>query len=172
MATKHPQGSGGPRGDDIPGKYFSRLCGHIVNPHCMRVFMRVFYEIKLWHLTPLNSSGPRPYGRHFAGNIFEHIFLTEYVWISLNLTDSIPKVRIIYIPALVQIMAWRRPGDKPLPEPIMHRLLTHICVNRYNWRNQVFSLGYMCLQPRLTTTQVCHNMRFCVLDTGIRGGDR
>ena len=32
------------------------------------------------------------------------------------------------IPALVQIMAWRRPGDKPLSEPMMVNLLTHICV--------------------------------------------
>ena len=27
-------------------------------------------------------------------------------------------------------MAWRRPGDKPLSEPMMVRLLTHICVTR------------------------------------------
>ena len=40
------------------------------------------------------------------------------------------KVSIDNIPALVQIMAWRRPGDKPFPEPIMVRLLTHICGTR------------------------------------------
>ena len=34
------------------------------------------------------------------------------------------------IPALVQIMAWRRPGDKPLPEPMLVSSLTHICVTR------------------------------------------
>ena len=34
------------------------------------------------------------------------------------------------IPALVQIMAWRRPGDKPLSEPMVVGLLTHICVTR------------------------------------------
>ena len=33
-------------------------------------------------------------------------------------------------PALVQIMAWRRSGDKPLSEPMMVSLLTHICVTR------------------------------------------
>ena len=38
-------------------------------------------------------------------------------------------------PALVQIMAWRRPGDKPLSEPMMVRLPTHICVNRPQWVN-------------------------------------
>ena len=30
----------------------------------------------------------------------------------------VSKVPINNIPALVQIMAWRRPGDKPLSEPI------------------------------------------------------
>ena len=37
------------------------------------------------------------------------------------------------IPALVQIMAWRRPGDKPLSEPMMVSLLTHIGVSRSQW---------------------------------------
>ena len=27
-------------------------------------------------------------------------------------------------------MAWRRPGDKPLSEPVMVSLTTHICVTR------------------------------------------
>ena len=42
----------------------------------------------------------------------------------------VPKGLIDNIPALVQIMAWRRPGDKPLSEPMMVNLLTHICVTR------------------------------------------
>ena len=46
------------------------------------------------------------------------------------------------IPALVQIMAWRRPGDKPLSEPMITYLLTHICVTRPQWINL--------LRPRLT----------------------
>ena len=36
-------------------------------------------------------------------------------------------------PALGQIMAWRRPGEKPLSEPMMVILLTHICVTRPQW---------------------------------------
>ena len=30
-------------------------------------------------------------------------------------------------------MAWRRPGDKPLSEPMMFRLPTHICITRPQW---------------------------------------
>ena len=36
-------------------------------------------------------------------------------------------------PALVQIMAWRRSGDKPLSEPMLVCLLTHMCVTRPQW---------------------------------------
>ena len=49
----------------------------------------------------------------------------------------VPRVQgpIYNIPALVQIMAWRRPGDKPLSEPMMDSLPTHICVTRPQWVN-------------------------------------
>ena len=50
----------------------------------------------------------------------------------------VPKVRINNIPALVQIMAWRRPGDKSLSEPMMVSLLMHICVTRPQWVNWKF----------------------------------
>ena len=36
----------------------------------------------------------------------------------------VPEGSITNIPALVQIMSWHRPGDKPLSEPMMARLLT------------------------------------------------
>ena len=39
------------------------------------------------------------------------------------------------IPALVQMMTSRRPGDKPLSEPMLFSLLTHICVTRPQWVN-------------------------------------
>ena len=45
----------------------------------------------------------------------------------------VPKVQISNIPALVQIMAWCRLGDKPLSEPTMVKLLTRICVTRPQW---------------------------------------
>ena len=74
--------------------------------------------------------------RHFADYIFKYIFLNENVWISIKvLLKFDPKGPINNIPALVQIMAWRRPGDKPLSEPMMIILLTHICVTRPQWFN-------------------------------------
>ena len=82
----------------------------------------------------VNSLRPRQNGRLFADDIFKCIFLNENARISLKISlKFVPKVRINDIPTLVQIMAWRRPGDKPLSEPMMISLLTHICVTRTRW---------------------------------------
>ena len=37
------------------------------------------------------------------------------------------------IPALVEIMAWPRPGDQPLSEPMMVSQQMHICVTQPQW---------------------------------------
>ena len=82
----------------------------------------------------LNTLRPRQYGRHFPDDIFKRICLNENVSISLKISlKFVPKVQFNNIPALLQIMAWRRPGDKPLSEPMVVSLLTHICVTRPQW---------------------------------------
>ena len=70
---------------------------------------------------------------NICGN--KHIFIVivivivkENVWISLKFVPT-------NMPALVQIMAWCQPGDKPLSEPMMIRLLMHICVTQPQWFN-------------------------------------
>ena len=87
--------------------------------------------IKLHFCNPLR---PRQNGRHFADDILKFIFLNENVSIAIQISlQFVPKGPINNILALVQIMAWRRPGDKPLSEPMMVSLLTHICVTRPQW---------------------------------------
>ena len=82
----------------------------------------------------LNTMRPRQNGRHFADDTFNRIFLNENVRISIKFSlKFVPKGPINKIPALFQIMAWRRPGDKPLSGPMMVRLPTHICVTRPQW---------------------------------------
>ena len=69
-----------------------------------------------------NPLRPRQNGRHFADDIFNSIFINENVWIPIKISlKFVPNglIKINNIPALVQIMAWRRPGDKPLSEPMM-----------------------------------------------------
>ena len=60
------------------------------------------------------------------------------IWISIAiLLKLVPKCPINNIPALVEIIAWRRPGDKLLSGPVMVSLLTHICVARPRWVESV-----------------------------------
>ena len=84
----------------------------------------------------VNTLRPRQNGRHFADDIFKCILLNENVWIPNKISlKFVPKGPMNNIPSLVQIMAWRRPGDKPLSEPMMVSSLTHICVTRPQWVN-------------------------------------
>ena len=81
--------------------------------------------------TVFNTLRPRQNGRRFADDTFKRILLNENVRISIKISlKFVPKGPINNIPALVQIMAWRRSGDKPLSEPVIVSLLTHICVTR------------------------------------------
>ena len=98
-------------------------------------------KLTYWHRalgTNINTLRPRQNGRHYPHSGFECIFLNENVWIAIKISlKFVPKCSIINITALVQIMAWRRPGDKPLSETLVVRLSTHICVTRPQW---VYSL--------------------------------
>ena len=86
----------------------------------------------------INTLRPRQNGRLFADDTFKCILLNENIWITIkNSLKFVPKVPIINIPALVQIMAWHRPGDKPLSEPMLVSLPTHICVTRPQWVNKM-----------------------------------
>ena len=88
----------------------------------------------LKYFPSFNSLRPRQNRRHFADGVFKCNFLNENVWIPIKISlKFVPKGPINNIPALVQIMAWRRPGDKPLSEAMMVSLPTHICVTRPQW---------------------------------------
>ena len=97
----------------------------------------------------VNSLRSRRDRRHFADDIFKCVFLNENAWVSLRISlKFVPKVRINNIPSLVQIMAWRRPGDKPLSESMVVSLPTHICVTRPQWvkyKTLVWPLIYMAM---------------------------
>ena len=82
----------------------------------------------------VNTLRPRQHGHHFTDDTFKHIFLNENVGISIEISlKFVHKGPINNMLALVQIMNWRRVGDKPLSESMVCSLLTHICVTRPQW---------------------------------------
>ena len=92
-------------------------------------------------LIPFSTLSPRQNDRHFPDDTFNHIFVNENVGISIKLSlKFVPRGPINNIPALVQIMAWRRPGDKPLSEPTIACSSKHICVTRPQWVNMEYKM--------------------------------
>ena len=68
----------------------------------------------------LDSFSPGQNGCRFTDNIFKCIFMNENFCISIRISPKFaPKGPIDKKSALVQVMAWRRTGDKPLPEPML-----------------------------------------------------
>ena len=68
----------------------------------------------------LNTLRQGQYGRHFPDDIFKCIFLNETIGILIEISlKFVPRGPINNIPALVQIMAWHKPGGKPLSKLIM-----------------------------------------------------
>ena len=104
---------------------------HILPPHHM-TWADGFIILKAWHLNTLKK--PRQNSRYFADDTFKCIFMNENVWIYIKVSHKlIHKGPFDNIPALVQIIAWRWPGDEPLSEPMIARLLMHIWVTRPQW---------------------------------------
>ena len=129
-------------------KFHWMMCIHRMHYHHVETLL-----IWWWHVsgteTPLiltllmksglyrvhdNTLRPRQNGGYFADNIFKCIFLNEIVWISIIIwRQFVANSPINNIWTLVQIMAWHWPGDRPLSEPLMVRLLMHICIPRPQW---------------------------------------
>ena len=120
------------------------LAGRVHNGDRFLSAMRTSWNANTPHYWPfeLGSSvitlRPRQNGRHFADDTFKRIFLNENVRISFQISlKLVPKGPINNIPALVQIMAWRRPGDKPLSKPMMTQFndiyIRHSASMSYRW---------------------------------------
>ena len=87
----------------------------------------------------------RQNGRHFPDDTFKLIFLNENVRVSITISlKFVPKGPSNNFLALVQIMAWCRPGNKPLSEPMIVSLLMHICISRPQWVTESFTIHDLC----------------------------
>ena len=90
----------------------------------------------IWYLI-FNTLRLRQNCRHIPDVTFKWIFLNGNVCISIKISlKSVPEGLINNIPAMVHIMAWHQPGDKPLFEPLMVSLLTQKFITRPQWVNE------------------------------------
>ena len=111
--------------------------------HSSRIMMNTAAEIFLLYLLSVRSTG---LGLTAFQWKFSHIeaetkcppFSRRHfqIWILIKISlKFVPKGPINNIPGLLKIKAWRRPGDKPISEPIMVSLSMHICITRPKWVN-------------------------------------
>ena len=132
-------------------RYFMHLCTSIIHLFYYTSFILAICNnmrrpISISILDPIKIDAVNSYrqllfthwGRDkmaaISQTIFSNAFSYENVRISIKISlKFVPKDPINNIPALGQIMPWRRRGDKPLSAPMMVSLLTHICVTRPQW---------------------------------------
>ena len=91
---------------------------HTIGPYNGRASFS--YDWECVYMCAFNTLRPRQNGRPFPDDIFKCICLNKVP------LKFVPKGQINNIPALIQIMAWRHPDDKPLSDPMMASLLPHI----------------------------------------------
>ena len=110
-------------------------CNKPISCHKLKYDHIVFFPSSgFMFLRRVNTFTPRQNGRHFADDVFKWIFVSGNVWISIKIwLKFAPKGPMYNISVLVQIMAWRRSGDRPLSEPMIVSLPTHIGVTRPQW---------------------------------------
>ena len=102
-------------------------------------YTSIWWRSNPWTYMPFfHNSYSTHWGRDKTGTIAQTTF---EMWIPIKISlKFVHKGLINNIPALVQITARRRPGNKPLSETMIVSLLMHICVTRPQWvkwnRNQ------------------------------------
>ena len=91
-------------------------------------------------INTFNSSPPRQDGHHATGDIFKCIFMNEKSCILIEIPPKfVPKVRLtsqsIDKSVLIQVMAWRQRGNKPLTEPMQTQFTDAYMQYNERWVN-------------------------------------
>ena len=77
-------------------------------------------DVRSFPLAFQDHANMRQNGQHFPDDIFKCIFLNENILVLSTIwLKFVPEGPIDNNTTLVQIMAWRQTGDKPLSEPMM-----------------------------------------------------
>ena len=92
---------------------------------------RIGFAIELihWGRDKMDAISQTPFSSTFSWmKMLE--FRLKFHW------SLFPRAELTIFQHWFQIMVWRRPSDKPLSEPMMVSLATHICVTRPQWLNE------------------------------------
>ena len=133
------------------GKDFSYLC-HVSMEVWNNAYPGFFFQ--KWFSTQwVNSSILGQNGRHFAHDTFKCIIINEMFCVLNRISVKfIPKGLNYNKSTLVQVMAWCRPGDKPLPGQMMTQP-TDACIYAALGRDELSHANVIrCTHQCFTTT--------------------
>ena len=102
----------------------------LIKPHSSKCFWffnsnpkwQLYIDMAAYGLSYFGSELIFPWTKWppFRRRLFQMYFLEwKFLYFNSNFTKFVPKGAIDNKPALVQVMAWRQTGDKPLPEPVL-----------------------------------------------------
>ena len=103
---------------------FCRKIQHVTDQVARSLDVHLTLTCRKWNemlgFKPLNTLRPGKIAATLSDDIFKCISLNENCWISNKISlRHVPQGLIDNMAALVQIMAWRRRGDKPLSEAML-----------------------------------------------------
>ena len=102
----------------IRGDFFSKAIINSLSLTCFS-FISFYSELTSLYISTTYTYQVWIYDMKITDDIFKSIF-NEGVWISITISlKFVPKGPIDYKSALVQVMAWHRTGEKPLPESML-----------------------------------------------------
>ena len=112
--------------------------------------------------TGINTLRLRQNGCQFPDDILKCIFMNENITILIKISlQFVLKGPTNNTPVLVQILAWHRSGDKPLSEPMMVNLLTHICVTQPQWVKTISHEQSSFIFPKANNSLNFFHFTFC-----------
>ena len=119
-------------------------------------FREILENVDIYISCLLNTLRLRQNDHHLTDDILNCIFFNENIWTLIKTSlKFVPKCVINNIPSFVQIMAWRRPADKPLSKPIVVSSLTHICITQPHWINTLEFWPHIYTGPWLGHHSAC-----------------
>ena len=95
----------------------SHCCSCLITVKCCYLFFSIL-------MVPFTNTDEHIEAEDKMAAVFICLLFNQYILISINISLE-----------FVQIMAWRRPNDKPLSLPMMFTLLAYMCIIRPQWVN-------------------------------------
>ena len=104
----------------IRGDFFFKSYHKFIEFNLFFIHLILFWIDELIHLHSIYISNMKIEFHLWYENYRRHFQINESVWIPIPISlKFVPKGPIDYNSALVQVVAWHRTGEKPLPESML-----------------------------------------------------